>query len=69
MIVVQKQMVMSTQQDSVDQVGAAVVSGPLVDVVCFGPAGWSVVRGSVAICSAQICSVGSMKRVHRVGER
>src|SRR5690606_24663595 len=41
-LVVQQQVAVPTQQDSVVDVGSAVVLVPVVDVVCFGPGGWPV---------------------------
>src|SRR5690554_2657181 len=41
-VVVEEHVVVSAQQDPVREVGVAVISGPLVDVVGFGPGGGPV---------------------------
>lgn len=47
-VVVEEQVVVSAEEDSVVDVGAAVISFPVLDVVGFGPGGWAVASGSHA---------------------
>ena len=47
-VIVQEEMVVFAEQDSVGHVGAATVSGPVVDVVGFAPGWWSFAAGPTA---------------------
>ena len=51
-VVVEEEMVVFAEEQSVGDVGAAVVSGPVLDVVGFAPGGWSVASGPEAAAVA-----------------
>ena len=41
-LIVQQQVMVSTEQDACLNIGASAVAFPVVNMVCFAPAGWAL---------------------------